>query len=62
MTEEHVIQNRIREALSPYVIIFRANVGSGMTYDGRYFSTDFRKVFPTFSECGDQMEKLYLLR
>lgn len=45
MTEEQVIQNRIREALSPYAVIFRANVGSGVTYDGRHFSTGLPKGF-----------------
>lgn len=39
MTEEHIIQNKIRTALSPYAIIFRANVGAMHTPDGRYFST-----------------------
>ena len=39
MTEEHSIQNQIRLALNPYAVIFRANVGSGYTADGRYFST-----------------------
>lgn len=45
MTEEHVIQNKIREALSPYAVIFRANVGSGVTYDGRHFDTGLPKGF-----------------
>ncbi|MCQ2173293.1 MAG: VRR-NUC domain-containing protein [Bacteroidales bacterium] len=36
---EHDIQNRIRIAVSPYCVIFRANVGRGLTADGRYFST-----------------------
>ncbi len=45
MTEEHIIQNKIREALSPYAVIFRANVGSGVTYDGRHFSTGLPKGF-----------------
>ncbi len=45
MTEEHAIQNKIRAALSPYAIIFRANVGSGITYDGRHFSTGLPKGF-----------------
>lgn len=36
---EHDIQNEIRAALSPYCVIFRVNVGSGRTEDGRYFST-----------------------
>ena len=45
MKEEHVIQNRIREALSPYAVVFRGNVGSGLTYDGRYFSTGLPKGF-----------------
>lgn len=36
---EHSIQNRIRAALAPYAVIFRANVGRMKTPDGRYFST-----------------------
>lgn len=36
---EHEIQNEIRVAVSPYCVIFRANVGSVKTTDGRYFST-----------------------
>lgn len=36
---EHDIQNAIRAALAPYAVIFRANVGSGWTADGRFFST-----------------------
>lgn len=36
---EHDIQNRIRAAVAPYAVIFRANVGRGFTQDGRYFST-----------------------
>ena len=36
---EHEIQNAIRAALAPYAVIFRANVGRGLTADGRYFST-----------------------
>lgn len=39
MTEEHKIQNDIRVAVSPYAVIFRANVGKGRTFDGRYFDT-----------------------
>ena len=46
MTEEHAIQNSIRIALSPYAVIFRANVGSAYTADGRYFSTGLPKGFP----------------
>lgn len=45
MTEEHIIQNKIRTALSPYAVIFRANVGSGVTYDGRHFDTGLPKGF-----------------
>ena len=36
---EHEIQNRIRAAVAPYAVIFRANVGHGFTPDGRHFST-----------------------
>lgn len=39
MTEEHSIQNSIRAALSDICVIFRINVGSGFTQDGRYFQT-----------------------
>lgn len=44
---EHDIQNEIRAALSPYAVMFRINVGSGRTIDGRYFSTG---VSPGFSD------------
>ena len=39
MTQEHVIQNEIRIALSDTCVIFRVNVGKGYTMDGRYFDT-----------------------
>ena len=45
MTEEHIIQNKIRLALSESCIVFRVNVGSGMTYDGRHFDTGVPKGF-----------------
>lgn len=45
MTEEHVIQNEIRIALSDSCVLFRMNVGTGQTYDGRYFSTGVPKGF-----------------
>lgn len=45
MTEEHAIQNAVRIALSPYAAVFRANVGSGVTYDGRHFDTGLPKGF-----------------
>lgn len=47
MTEEHAIQNKIRIALSDTCIIFRINVGTGYTHDGRYFTTG---VPPGFSD------------
>jgi hypothetical protein len=46
MTEEHRIQNEIRIAVSDKCVIFRANVGTGRTADGRYFSTGLPKGFP----------------
>ena len=46
MTEQD-IQNQIRAAVSPYCIIFRVNVGTGRTPDGRYFQTG---VPPGFSD------------
>ena len=45
MTEEHAIQNAIRIALSDSATVFRANVGSGITYDGRHFDTGLPKGF-----------------
>ncbi len=45
MTKEHSIQDQIRLALSPYAVIFRQNVGSGYTFDGRYFNTGTPKGF-----------------
>lgn len=39
MTEEHALMNQIRLALSHKCILFRVNVGSGRTYDGRHFDT-----------------------
>ncbi len=45
MTEEHKIQNEIRLALTDSCIIFRMNVGTGYTVDGRYFNTGVPKGF-----------------
>lgn len=45
MTEEHKIQNEIRLALADTCVIFRANIGTGYTKDGRYFSTGLPKGF-----------------
>ena len=42
---EHDIQNLIRAETADIAVIFRANVGSGITYDGRYFDTGLPKGF-----------------
>ena len=42
---EHDIQNEIRVAVSPYCVIFRANVGTAKTPDGRYFTTGLPQGF-----------------
>lgn len=42
---EHEIQDEIRKSVSPYAVIFRVNVGSGKTIDGRYFKTGVPKGF-----------------
>jgi hypothetical protein len=42
---EKDIQNAIRLALNPYALMFRANVGSFMTEDGRMISTGLPKGF-----------------
>lgn len=47
MTEEHAIQNAIRLALQESCVLFRVNVGSAYTQDGRFFTTG---VPPGFSD------------
>lgn len=42
---EHDIQNLIRAETADIAVIFRANVGSGITYDGRHFDTGLPKGF-----------------
>ncbi len=42
---EHDIQNAIRNNIADIAVIFRANVGSGITYDGRHFDTGLPKGF-----------------
>jgi hypothetical protein len=39
------VQNSIRLALNPYAIVFRANVGSFKTADGRVVTTGLPKGF-----------------
>lgn len=47
MTEETALQNAIRAAVSPYCLIFRINVGTLQTVDGRMIKTG---VPPGFSD------------
>ena len=42
---EHDIQNKIRLETADIAVLFRANVGSGFTYDGRHFDTGLPKGF-----------------
>ena len=42
---EHEIQNSIRSETTDIAVLFRANVGSGITYDGRHFDTGLPKGF-----------------
>lgn len=42
---EKDIQNEIRLALSPYAVVFRANVGTFMSSDGRVIATGLPKGF-----------------
>lgn len=42
---EHDIQNEIRVGTADIALLFRANVGSGITYDGRHFDTGLPKGF-----------------
>ena len=45
MTVEHSIQNDIRNSTTDIAVLFRANVGQGITYDGRHFDTGLPKGF-----------------
>ena len=45
LNREHDIQNSIRAGVADIALIFRANVGSGITYDGRHFDTGLPKGF-----------------
>ena len=47
--KESDIQNSIRLALNPYAIIFRTNVGSVRTKDGRIFSSGLPKGYSDLS-------------
>lgn len=42
---ESDVQNSIRLALNKYATVFRANVGTVKTVDGRYFNTGLPKGF-----------------
>ena len=42
---EKDIQNEIRLALSPYAVVFRANVGTFMSRDGRTIATGLPRGF-----------------
>lgn len=43
--EEIALMKEIKRACSRYAIMFRINVGTGKTYDGRYFSTGVPRGF-----------------
>lgn len=45
MTPERKIQSEIRNGTADIALLFRANVGSGFTYDGRHFDTGLPKGF-----------------
>jgi len=45
LTAEHSIQNDIRNSTTDIAVLFRANVGQGITYDGRHFDTGLPKGF-----------------
>ena len=42
---ERDVQNAIRNQTNDIAILFRVNVGSGVTYDGRHFDTGLPKGF-----------------
>lgn len=46
---EHDIQNEIRLALSEKCVIFRVNVASGFTKDGRYIASGVPKGYSDLS-------------
>ncbi|MCK9477972.1 MAG: VRR-NUC domain-containing protein [Firmicutes bacterium] len=43
------LMNSIRIALTKYAMVFRVNVGSGKTVDGRFFSTGVPKGYSDLS-------------
>lgn len=45
LNREHDVQNSIRLGTADIAVLFRGNVGSGITYDGRYFDTGLPKGF-----------------
>ena len=46
MAREHELMDNMRLALSQHdAVVFRANVGTGRTIDGRYFNTGLPKGF-----------------
>lgn len=47
--KESDIQNSIRLALNPYAVIFRNNVGTVRTADGRYFNTGLPRGYSDLS-------------
>lgn len=49
MTEEHMLMRNIMVAICPYCMIFRVNVGSGYTPDGRFFTTGVPKGYSDLS-------------
>ena len=42
---ERDVQNSIRLGTTDIAVLFRGNVGSGITYDGRHFDTGLPKGF-----------------
>lgn len=57
---EHDLQNLIKIELNKKgFAVFRANVGSGKTWDGRYFKTGLPKGFPDLFAVKDN--KIYFI-
>lgn len=49
LVNEKCIMNSIRIALSEYAVVFRVNVGTGRTEDGRFFTTGVPKGYSDLS-------------
>lgn len=61
MSREKDIQNEIRMALNPYAIVFRANVGTFLTHDGRPINVGLPPGYPDLFGFVRETGKMFFL-